>query len=538
MKKHGKKHMGMLAAIVVGCFMAMPFASVGRGESKRAVPPLIRQKAPPVELLSEHLQAVNRRRRIIDLAGLMEPWQLGPNGWVDWRFSLIDKGDTQIDSLWWCIDEGNVAYYPSKILPVQYPPYMQPWFDAGVDILKVMVEESHKRKLEAFFAHRINGFDRLLDDVPYEQPVKKAHPDWLIPGGWIPTGMWNFAVPGAQDYKVSVFREIAENYDFDGFLIDFARHPPNLPIGQQWLYRDGMTDFIRKVRLMLQEVAHKRGRTLLLSVRVPSTVPGCHYDGLDIETWARENLIDIIVMGVRSIDVDVAGFRRATAGTHIKLYPSIDDAHSPDGYHFPPIEFFRGVCANWWHQGVDGIFTFNLYNASREAYAAIGVPPEDYPSSHLQAFREIGDPEAIRFKNKMFVVQRRFGAQWEDRWFSYQNANSQAPLPAVLSRGIEPTNLIIYVADDLAGNAQRLRSVKLRLLVDRGTTTTSDVIEVKLNGILLLAATIKSGGWRTYAVDPQQLAIGRNMVRIRALHLQQKSTTIEKLEVHVSYKGK
>ena len=99
-----------------------------------------KEMSPAVSLSKKHLKAVNRRRRIIDLGGLIEPWGLGPKRWIDWRFSLVDKPGTQIDSLWWCIDEGNVAYYPSKVLPVQVVPSMKPWFDAGVDILRVMVE--------------------------------------------------------------------------------------------------------------------------------------------------------------------------------------------------------------------------------------------------------------------------------------------------------------------------------------------------------------------------------------------------------------
>ena len=390
-------------AAMAGYLLVNSFAFGEQESSKSPVRPVVRKKANPILLSKEHLHAVNRQRRIIDYPGFFVPYRIGsPKEWIDFQFSLLDKGPVQVDSILWCLDEGNVAYCKSKVLPEHVEECMKPWFDAGVDAYQVMVEQTHKRGLEAIFAHRINGFDRSLDDVPFEQPVKKAHPDWLIPGGWIPTGMWNFAVPGAQDYKVAVFREIVEKYDFDGVFIDFSRHPPSLPIGQQWAYRDGMTNFVRKVRLMLQEVAHNRERPLLLSVRVPSSVPGCHFDGLDIETWVRENLIDMIMAGTRSIDVDLASFRRITAGTHVKLYPSIDDAHSPDGYKRPPIEFFRGLCANWWKQGADGIVAWNVWDVTSEAAVAAGVGAA--PPVHEHIFHEVGDPQELRFKDKMFVI--------------------------------------------------------------------------------------------------------------------------------------
>ena len=206
---------------------------------------------------------------------------------------------------------------------------------------KHLFEESHKRGIEAFYTHRLNGFDgewsadgKLIRPIPL--PMKDEHPDWLLEWTWGPGKLWNFATEGVREYKVAVLRELAENYDFDGIDINFARHPPSLPIGHQWEHRDAMTDFVRSVRLALQEVAQKRGRPVLLSVQLPSTVPGCHYDGYDVETWVQQNLVDIIVIGTHSFDVDLEGFRRITHGKDIKLYPCMDDAgHPPSGSVLP-----------------------------------------------------------------------------------------------------------------------------------------------------------------------------------------------------------
>ncbi len=409
----------------------MTVAAIG---SALACQPKTAIKPEAIRLSKAHLAAVNRRRRIAvnyDVGYPQSFFGIDVKRWVEYRFCFADQPGSQIDSLWWCIDEGNLAYYPSKVIPVTRCPRMKIWFDAGVDIVKVMSEECHKRGLEAFYTYRLNGADREADiTTPARLPMKDQHPEWLVKGAWWKPGLWNFAVPEVREYKLAILRELATNYDFDGIDIDFARHPPCLPIGQQWEHRDAMTDFVRKVRLMLQDVAAARGRPYLLSIRVPCNLAGCHYDGLDVETWARENLIDLIVMGTRSIDVDVAGFRAATKGTHIRLYPCIDDHHSTNGYHHPPIEFFRGVCANWWREGIDGIVTFNFSNATPAASAAVGLPAG--PPSQEQAYHEIGDAEAIRFKDKMFVVQRRFGAGWDEPWDFYHNNNVQAPLPATL----------------------------------------------------------------------------------------------------------
>ena len=547
MKKNSRKH--LLVAVVVGYLAAAPLNSAGQQKSQALESSATVAMAAPVHLSEEHRKAVNRRRRIAvnhDVGYPAHLFGIDVKKWVAFRFSFPDEPGSQIDSLWWCLDEGNLAFYPSKVLPVTKSPQMRKWLDAGIDILEVAVEESHKRDIEVFYTHRLNGFDgewsvdgKLVR--PMNLPMKDQHPDWLLDWTWGPGKLWNFAVEGVREYKVAVLRELAENYDFDGIDINFARHPPYLPIGHQWEHRGAMTDFVRRVRLALQEVAEKRGRPILLSVQLPSTVPGCHYDGYDVETWVRQNLIDIIVIGTHSFDVDLEGFRRITEGKNIKLYPCMDDlCHPPSGYGKPPLEVERGFAANWWRQGADGIMTFNWANAPKEATDAIGFPT--FSPSHQQAYREIGDPELIRLKDKTFVVSRRFGGGWKNwsgpkKWNFYQGMNIQAPLPAPLSAGDMPTILTIYVADDLAGNAERVKSVDLRLLLSGAAV--DEVVEVKLNGVLLPAAKVQDDGWRVFETMPRQFAVGRNLIYY---HLGPRPAdspspvTIEKLEIHVAYK--
>ena len=110
---------------------------------------------------------------------------------------------------------------------------------------------------------------------------------------------------------------------------------------------------------MLFRVAEKRGRLLLLVLKIPENLQGCHLDGIDIETWTNEQLADLLILGVRSIDVDIQDFHRIPSGTHIKLDSCFDDPHGLDDYIAPPIEVLRGVFANWWSQGADGVSTFN-----------------------------------------------------------------------------------------------------------------------------------------------------------------------------------
>ena len=550
------------------------------------------------QLSSEHIDAINRHRRVIVNFDVIsadgERFATKEIEWlVEWKFMFADEPGTHIDSIYWSWGEGHQAPYPSEVLPLYDSPGFKKWADDGINIVQVFLEASKQRGIEAFFSYRINGSDNDLGPVA-EIPMKEAHPDWLI-HTWNANGYWNFAVEGVHEYKLRILREAAEHYDFDGIELDFARVCPVLPPGHQWEYRDRLTDFIRATRAMLLEVGRKRGRPLLLAARIPENLEGCHFDGIDAETWAREELLDIFVMGCRSFDVDIPAFRRITEGTNIKLYPCIDDHHASDGYQWPPIEVMRGVAANWYQQGADGIQTFNFAHANPEGTDRVvgQMYLEKGWETHRQAYHEIGDVDTLKYKDKIFVVQRRGGGHgttvipnpedWSTPRFMYFNTNMFGQLPAPLDNdGVVDTLLTIAVADDVAAEADSVDQITLRLLLsdpeapplppckrgERGgpqaegedqrlqSVTVATIghpgtlqnvpaakgienqIEVRINNILLGTPTVLEG-WLVFAVQPKFLAVGDNLVGIRVTERStdaQGQILIEKLELHLAYR--
>ena len=332
----------------------------------------------PIPLPADHTAAVNRRRRIVVQFDAFS--QLGTDfqPWIDYRFRYADEPGSQIDSLWWDIGgDPGTAVYPSKVLPAFDYRALGPWREKGIDWVGELIKQTRRRKLEVFWNHRISEVEIAPEgglEMKRMNPIKEANPDWVIKTWWW-QGMWNLAAPGVREFKIKVLRELAENYPLDGFQLDFARHMPCLEPGRQWELRGHVTTFVRMVREMLLDVARKKGRPILLAARVPRSINGCRVDGFDIAEWARQNLLDILTLGSRSVDVDVEGYRRAIDGRDIKLQPCFDDHHTTDGYRSPPIEVFRGAFANWWQQGADSVLTFNWSNAPPEACKKIGARP-------------------------------------------------------------------------------------------------------------------------------------------------------------------
>ena len=525
-----------------------------------------------IELSQQHHDAVNRPRRIVvhaDAKGNIGKDEYRDiDRWVGHHFGYLDEPGVQVDSIWWDCGIGRWATYPSKVLEPLAA--MQPWWDQGIDWVEVLVRECRKRNLEVFWSHRVNegdfrpewpkgdgSTDRYLPKSVH--PLKKAHPERVVKCWWW-QGNWNYAVPEVRQYQLSILRELAEDYDFDGIQLDFSRSIPHLPIGRQWELRDHLTEFVRMVRLMTLEIEHKRGKPFLLAAKVPRNLEGCRADGFDVERWAEDNLIDILTLGNRSMDVDVAAFRQITTGKNIKLQPTLDNWHVTDGYTVPPIEFFRGVFADWWRQGADSVVTMNFTNA---------VLTEDSAPRHRveqQAYHEIGSPQTLAFKDKFFAVERRGGVPRADGYFV---RNDIAPLPMPLPYYGNPVDFTVRISDELKESTDKVDQVTLRLVLFGAKS--GDGFDVKLNDVVLRPA-VRDRDWKDpqvfgpgdqpassggsvarypvgrspkllrldYGVVPEQCLLGANTVAVRLAKRDPRNypeiVIVEKLELHVSYR--
>ena len=543
-------------------------------------------------LSQEHLAAVNRKRRIVvnhQVDGLLCAVEQGltVEQIMAYEFAFADTLGSHIDAQWWSLDntfllEGRPLIdqtspsVPSYVSPERVKVF-QHWLDDGINIAEVYIKETKKRDLECFYSYRLNE-----DPSTEHRELAEACPDWLITGEWAQP-LWNFAVPGVRDYKVAICRELVDAYNFDGLEIDFARGPIQTAPGRQWEEREHITEFLRRVRQETLEVEQKRGRPVLLAARIPDNLIGCHFDGIDVETWVHGNLVDLLVLGVRSYELAIDLFRTIIGDKPIQILGTLDDHHCTDGYSWPPIEVWRGVVANWWQQGVDAIQTFNWGVAPPEVAQHLKVKTHGayFDGTRMipvyqQAYGELGDPEKLKYLNKHFVVQRRGGGgsgganvdEWHTPRFNYQNTNMLGQLPITLDNlGLVDALIRLRVADDFTVEAERIERLTLRILFseratknlpehqkidavpinpfwDRPQLFTSppqkamiDRLEVRLNGVLLDEGIVDAG-WFIFDTNPKLFAIGINLVGIRVLDRdpQGVAMTVEKIEAHVEYR--
>ena len=336
---------------VVGLFEVLRHIPRIHGLYRKLVDAAARLR-PDLAILTDapdfHLRLASRLRDM----GVPVAYYVAPQVWA-WRRRRIGQIRRLVDHLLVIFpfeeeffrQRGVEASFESDVRPVG--DWIKNWVEAGVEIPSLALEQAQRRGIESFYQLAMNGYDVGWDGtrvVPMTIPMKAAHPEWLMwPYGHVESGYMNYAEPGVRDFVTEIVREVAWRFDHDGINLDFARLDVLLPQGQQWELREHLNDLMRTLRAVLLERERVRGRPYLLSVQIPPDVVSCHATGIDIETWVREGLVDLLILGCRTFDVDVRDFRRLTAGYPVKLFPCIDAHHSSDGYFHPSLELQRGA---------------------------------------------------------------------------------------------------------------------------------------------------------------------------------------------------
>ena len=474
---------------------------------------------------------VKRRRVIFNLdsnTSLRDTERFGDGDierYIEYVFAGLDS--RYVDALFWMDGAGgNTANYDSQVLELtgqrigKVSPQLRRWIAEGNDPPKVVVREARKRGLDVFFSFRINDIHDAFSVEGELATFKVEHPEWTIGKGFencAHTSL-NFAVPEVRQLKFEIVREIFEKYDFDGIEIDFMRGPPFFIPGQEPENAHILTEFLRKVRGHLEQRGQERGRPIEIAAHAGENLEACDLDGFDVATWMRERLIDILVLGSGTIDMEVEGFKTLAEGTGVLIYPCIYGW--PSGYRFAQFdgkggqgglspELARGLAVNYWHQGADGVYTLNWF------------PGQEQLSYQAGLLAEIADPEALRGKDKLFAADRGGPAM------AYPHNWLHTALPATLGPDT-PAEVPIMVGEDLSAGPKP-ETLEMRIecepMPDVGT------LSVTLDGEPLPRG--KPAASRIIIpLTATQLRRGHNQVTIA---LSSGEAEVQALEVYVGY---
>jgi len=308
---------------------------------------------------------------------------------------------------------GPVALYPSKVGEFTRPSGM--WGHGGV--LRACVENGLNPLDEAIKAAHDCGVKlfpqvRLMGPqlpprgvrVDFGGKFMADHPEWMATyGDGEPTRHLSFAFKGVRDFYVRLFREWVEDYHADGINVLFSRSYPfvyyeepvcnafetehgedmrQLPVSNKRVQQTRaqfMTQFLREVRGMLDEVGKKQGRHIPACYTVPvnntagfkgAALDECLFHALDIATWIREGLVDYLDVHLhmygghdgRKAQPKIREFSELARGTKTKVFVDIYPRR------MPPRQY-REIAMNYYAAGADGLAfwdSFGRYYRSSE----------------------------------------------------------------------------------------------------------------------------------------------------------------------------
>ena len=380
----------------------------------------------------------------------------------------------------------------------------------GTDPLEIVVEFCHANGIEVFWSMRMNDVHDAWGAwySPFLfPPLKKAHPEYLmgteedrpVNGGWTAV---DFGHEEIRDLAFRFFEEVCQNYDVDGVQLDFMRHLAYFKahanggsVGEEELGM--MTGLLARIRRMADEVGAKRGRPILISVRVPDSVELCKAVGLDVVRWIEQDLIDLLV---------VSGYFRLNPWESsvelghqfgVPVYPCLSETRLKDeqGRRVRASnESYRARAMEAWQAGVDGIYMFNFFN----------------PNSPL--WLELGDVETLRGLDKVYCAGVR-GYAGLDFWFEggerFMHRSLLSPdWPRPLQPG-QGESVEVVLGEETGEGPESTVTLQVRF---KALAKPGDVA-LKVNDKELDGGT-RSETWIDYRVEPSVLRAGPNRFEI------------------------
>lgn len=343
------------------------------------------------------------------------------DGYQNWNKCNVLKdvgkfsGHPEVEAYCWGIG-GSAMYYPTRIgtllgeqrvfprkLDKAYVDSLHDLVRAGQSPIGMAVQHARRIGTKVYALYRMNAEYGQPYDKLFNSRFWHEHPQYRVVTSQdgLTSSNLSYAFPEVRKYKLDILREAVETYDVEGVHLELLRNPPffgyELPLVDGFQKEYGlnvlspdfkanatwykyrarfMTDFLRELRSTLDQVGRKRGRRLWLGARVDWS----EYlrQGLDVETWIKEGLVDMLAAGVNGLGYPYAPadeFVRMAKGTKCRIYGSTspegagyrDPTPEDDktGHRFYPrsapasLDMRRRRYLEYFKRGVQGMYLFN-----------------------------------------------------------------------------------------------------------------------------------------------------------------------------------
>jgi hypothetical protein len=167
----------------------------------------------------------------------------------------------------------------------------------GIDYPARMIERCRHDGISPWITLRMNDCHfNNISDHPFHGSFWKNNPQYARKNcpGYFATCL-DYAHPAVRDFYKALVAEVLDRYDMDGLELDFMRECYLFSAGKEAEGMPVLTAWLGDVRKLVDAAAAKRGHSVRLGVRVPSRPEVASGWGLDVATWVKKGLIDVLV---------------------------------------------------------------------------------------------------------------------------------------------------------------------------------------------------------------------------------------------------
>lgn len=340
--------------------------------------------------------------------------------------------------------------------------------EAGGDAIRVAGEQAKKNGMHFIPSLRMNDGHYAFATPPEESPFAGSfyveNRDLAIGQSPIRAKaeygqLLDFSHAKVRAHRMAQIMEAIDRYHdlMDGFELDFTRFQVFFPPGKAEVGAPLITEMIRQVRARLDTLGAAAGKRYWLIARVPPSPANCRWSGLEVERWAKEKLVDVLVpshMMTMAPDMPIGAFKKITEGTNTKVYATMmprvgwrwegpADALGSPTRDISPAQV-RASAMTLTDAGADGLYLFNFHY-----YPLWRGQPIDGEGQRL--IRELGDAATMARHPLTFSVSKSY---WQDHEDSYEYSKT---IPAPLEPGAAKSFDLLVGADPSRHGAATLR---------------------------------------------------------------------------------
>ncbi len=294
-------------------------------------------------------------------------------------------------------------------------------------LLEVRMNDNHDggRQENELCTWKQNHLDKLMCRLAERDTLGFGNRSWAN---------MDFTYPECREALYTVVKNIVQNYDVDGVVLDFFRHLcffKEVVMGEK-VYAESiekMNDLMRAIRHMVNQEGMKRGKALPIMIVIPDSLPYCYNVGLDIQTWIDEGLIDIASTG---------GYWNLSAGWEeavdyfqnkhdIPFYCTLEHATVGTCRNY---EQWRVEAALAWKSGAKGIRTLDVLGGNEDILRFLGDPekvgdaPEGYTRISFNLAKGKYYPSQWIRDGVPFLYKEAFPEDWSN-WNRKQKLYSE-----------------------------------------------------------------------------------------------------------------